>query len=349
MGESVDKYFDPKEPGSYAGASTYHRHHPQMKLEKLAEILSAYRGFTLHKPVRRRFPRNKTIVGGIDAQWDIDLSDMTKFADDNDNMKFLLCVIDVFSKKAWILPMKNKTPAEIIRAFEKLFTLTARRPRTIRSDKGGEFKNKAFDKFVKKHKIKYFITQNEETKAAVVERFQRTIKGKMWRYFKHNRTTRYIDVLDDLVSSYNNTYHRSIGMPPNDVKKEMEATIFRRLYKKPRLTKVKYKFKVGDYVRIISTRMIFRKAYEGDWTEEIFKVVKQILRDPPVYRVVDLNDELIEGTFYAFELQKVKFNEDIFIVEEIIKQRKRNGKTQYYVKWLGYPKTFNSWVDNFVE
>lgn len=351
----VKKYFDPKEPGSFAGASTFQRHHKDVK--DLGNILSGYRSYTLHKPVRRRFQRNITVVGGIDSQWDLDLSDLSKFSAQNDGYKFLLFAIDVFSKKLWVIPTINKTGPTLAKALEKLFSsLTDRRPKSIRTDKGGEFQNQPVSRVLKKYKIHYFTSQNEETKASIVERVQRTIKGRMWRYFTYKKTNRYIDVLDDLVESYNNTYHRSIGRTPNSVDSDNAVHVWDRLYSgggggsgDKRLRNTKFKFEIGDHVRIISTRMIFRKAYEGDWTEEIFKIVKRLPRHPPVYRIVDLNDDPIEGTFYGKELQKVKFDDQVFIVEEVLKQRRRNGKTQHFVKWLGYPKSFNSWVDGFIE
>ena len=346
--KNIDSYFDPSEPGSYAGATTYRRHHPKIKYKKLAEILSEYRGFTLHTPARVRFPRNKTIVGGIDSQWEVDLADVKRFADKNNGFRYWLCVVDVFSKKAWVQPIRSKKAPEVHHAFEKIFARTARRPKVIRSDKGGEFNNKELKKFLKTHKIDYFTSENEEIHASIAERFIRTIKGRVFRYFTHNQTDRYVDVLDMLVDSYNKTYHRSIGMPPNEVSKKNEVKIWRRLYGGAPLTNHNFKFKVGDNVRIQEHRATFRKGYEGAWTEEIFKITERLPRNPPVYRIVDYDDEPITGTFYEKELQKVKIKDDVFIVDKVIKQRRRKGKTEYFVSWLGYPKKFNSWTTTLV-
>ena len=349
MGSSkLDSYFDPNEPGSYAGATTYRRHHKNIKYNELADILSGYRGFTLHAPARVRFPRNKTIVGGIDAQWEVDLADMQRFADKNNGFKYWLCAVDVLSKKAWVQPIRSKKAPEVHQAFEKIFAKTNRKPLTVRTDKGGEFNNKALKKFFQKYKIKYFTSENEEIHASIAERFIRTIKGRVFRYFTHNRTDRYIDVLDKLVESYNKTYHRSIGMPPNEVNDDNEVKIWHRLYGGLQLTNYNFKFSVGDHVRIQEHRATFRKGYEGAWTEEIFKIVKRLPRHPPVYRIVDYDNEPITGTFYENELQKVKMLDDIFIVDKVLKQRRRNGKTEYFVSWLGYPKKFNSWTTNLL-
>ena len=348
MDKVVKSYFDPSEPGSFAGASTYRRHHPGIKYSKLAEILSEYRGYTLHKPIRKRFQRNKTIVGGIDAQWDIDLADVSLLADKNDGFKFWLCLVDVFSKKAWVQPLRSKKAPDVVAAFEKVFDRTIRRPRVIRSDKGGEFKNKSLREFLKKHNIDYFTSQNEEIHASIAERFIRTIKSKAYRYFHHNRTDRYVEVLEKLVSSYNDTYHRSIGMSPNKVTKTQEPEIWSRLYGASPLSSQKYKFNIGDQVRIADQHAAFKKGYEGGWSEDVFKISERLPRNPPVYRIVAWDDEEIIGTFYEKELQKISITDDVFSVEKVIRQRRRNGKTEYFVKWLGYPAKYNSWIDTLL-
>ena len=350
VGESLE-YFDPKVPGSYAGASTFQKHHPQYKLDDLYHILGQYRSYTLHRNARRRFPRNKTYTGGIDSLWDIDLTDMQSHADVNDGYRYIFLAIDVFSKKAWGIPIRSKNGPTLAKAWETLFTMTNRRPESVRSDKGGEFKNSHVMRFFRKHNINYYTSQNEETKANFVERFQRTLKGKMWRYFTHHGSYRWVDVLDDLIQSYNNTYHRSIGMTPNQVSTENEVEVYDRLYgePKPKQKKPGFKFKVGDTVRISAHRMIFDKAYEPNWTEEVYTVSERINRDPPVYRLKDLSSKDIVGTFYEFELQKVDISSNVFAVEKIIKTRTRRGKKEYLVKWRGYPKEFNSWTDEVVD
>lgn len=347
MGKLPVEYFVPEQPGSFSGISRFQKHHPQYSLDELSEVLSGYRSYTLHKPVRKKFPRNKTRVHGIDSVWDIDLSDLSKYAKFNDGFKYLFCITDIFSKKSWIIPITSKTAPELLRAWQHLFDITDRRPESVRSDKGGEFRNRLLDNFFKSNRINYYVTQNEETKAAVSERFQRTMKNKMWRYFTHNRTYRYIDVLDQLVDSYNNTYHRSIGMTPNEVTSKNAIKVRKRLYGYVGKTE-KFAFEVGDHVRIVSTKWAFQKAYEGQWTEEMFIVVERIKRIPPVYRIKDLNGELIKGTFYKNELQKIRIDDNVFIVEKVLKERRHRGKQQYFVKWLGYPSSFNSWVDNLI-
>ena len=341
MGKPILKYLKPSEAGSFAGLNTYQRHHPPADL-------SGYRTYTLHKPVQRRFKRNKIIVAGIDALWEVDLSDMSKFSDENDGFKFIFCVIDVFSKFAWAITMKSKSAKENLRALESLFRKTNRRPVAIRGDKGSEFNNKLVQDFLKRNNIKFYTSQNEDVKCGVIERWQLSLKGRLWRYFTYTRKHRYINVLDDIVGSMNNTYHRTIGMPPTQVSKANEAKIWRRFYGGKMLSNHNFEFDVGDQVRISTSKMILKRSYERLWSEEVFIIHERLPRNPPVYRLIDLNQEIIKGTFYGKELQKVKLDSSVFIVEKVIKTRTRNRKKEYLVSWLGYPNSFNSWVDELM-
>ena len=149
-------------------------------------------------------------MGGLRQQWQADLVDLSKLKKVNNGMTFLLTVIDVFSKVAWCVPKKNKSAASLEAALDTTFSKGC--PKTLQTDQGLEFLNKSVQALLKKHGIHQLSTHNAETKASVVERFNITLKTRMWRYFTKHQTRRFIDVLQDLVQSYNNTPHRSIGM-----------------------------------------------------------------------------------------------------------------------------------------
>ena len=127
--------------------------------------LSEQDAYTLHKPVRRRFKRRRVVVGGQNQQWQADLVDVANLKKYNDGTKFLLTVIDVFSKRAWCVPLKNKVGATLERLLTENTTPTA-----LQTDKGTEFLNRPFQKLVETHGIHHFVTHNEETKASIVER-----------------------------------------------------------------------------------------------------------------------------------------------------------------------------------
>ena len=156
---------------------------------------------------------------------------------------------------------------------------------------------------------------------------------------------RYIDMLPDLVYSYNHSVHRSIKTTPADVTADNEKQVWRTLYDHNDDVKhVKYKFKIGDQVRISKMKRKFEKGYLPNFSKEIFTISKQVPRDPPVYKLKDYDGEELKGTFYDKELQKVIKSDDVYEVEKILKKHGRGRNVQYLVKWLGYPNKFNSWV-----
>jgi hypothetical protein len=284
----------------------------------------------------RKFHKRKVIVYGIDEIWGADLVDMQAFSKDNDGIKYLLCVIDIFSKYGWIVPLYDKTGKSVAAAFEKIFKCD-RKPLKLWVDKGKEFYNKD----VKSLCVELYSTENEE-KSCVIERYNRTMKEKMFKYFTANSTRRYVDVLDSMVKLYNNTRHSSIRMTPAEASKKQNEIAVRSYLNAGvfNTTPETSKFKVGDKVRTTVKKSIFEKGYTPRWTEEIFTVSKVQMSTPVTYKITDLNGEEIQGTFYGQELQKT--SQEIFRIEKVI--RRRGNKS--LVKWLGYPETFNSWVEN---
>ena len=180
-------------------------------------------------------------------------------------------VVDVFSKKAFIAYLKTKSSSDMIEAFERVMSKTDKFQK-LQTDMGREFLNRPFQNWLKQHRIEHFHTQNFDTKATIAERFIRTLKERLWRYFTYTNTRRYVEVLPALVESYNNTYHRVIGRAPNSVNAENQEAVWLTLYADPELRKPK--LKVGDQVRLSMTRMRFRKGYLPGWTDNCFKSLK---------------------------------------------------------------------------
>ena len=200
-----------------------------------------------------------------------------------------------------------------------------------------------FQKFLRENNIDFF-TVNSGLKASVVERFNRTFKNKMYKYFTAKNTLTYSDLLPKLVKSYNNTYHRSIKMKPSQVNKSNEATVWDTLYGNDVDKRVRYKFQVGDRVRISKVKRMLEKSYLLNFTEEMFTIYQRFARQVPVYKLKDDAGEILDGTFYEAELQKVIKENDVYRVEKVLRKRKRKGVVEYFVKWKGYPDKFNSWV-----
>jgi hypothetical protein len=319
-------------------------------LDELKRILSKEDSYTINKPAKTKFPTRKLIVYYVYEQLQADLVFMDNKqgapAKDNDGTKYLLTVIDVLSKFAWAVPLKDKTGKSIAEAFEPI--LDRAKPKLLQVDKGTEFYNKTFQEILEKHSVKMFST-NSDKKAQVVERFNRTLKLRMGKLFDAQNSFRYVDKLPDLVNNYNTTVHSTIKMKPVDaIKPENYDKLMTNYYanfpdsvlKGPS----KKKFTVGDIVKIPIYLSTFTKEMTGKWTRELFKVSKVNDTVPVTYNLIDLNNEPIEGTFYAEELQKIDKSvlDEPFKIEKVI--RKSKGKS--LVKYLGYPDSFNQWIDS---
>jgi hypothetical protein len=222
-------YYNPESPASFGGVYSIYRvvkdeGKHQISRNKIRLWLQKQDTYSLHKPVRYRFKRNRVIVGAIDEQLEADLVIMDSLSKYNNGFKYILTVIDVLSKYAWAEPIKTETGENLVKAFEKILK-KGRKPETFHTDKGTEFMNRKFQAFLKKHNIRVFTTQNE-TKASIVERFNRTLKTKMWIYFTAKNTLKYVDILQKLVKSHNHSRHRSIGMRPVDVNEDNESIVW---------------------------------------------------------------------------------------------------------------------------
>ena len=235
--------------------------------------------------------------------------------------------------------LPNSRRQTVVNGFQSILD-TGRSPEKLQTDKGTEFLNRNFQSFLKEKNI-HFFTTNSKLKASVVERFNRTLKTRMWKYFTAKNNRVYIDILQDIVHGYNNSYHRSIGRAPASASLLNVGQVRKKLYgnswTKPGR---KFKLNLGDQVRISNSRRTFKKGYHPSWTQEIFTVTKIIPRVPPVYRLRDYAKDKIKGVFYAEELQKIHKSDDIYKIEKILAEKKENGK----VKVLGYDKKFNTWV-----
>jgi Integrase core domain/Domain of unknown function (DUF5679) len=218
-------YYDPKT--GFSGINDLQR--KTGKSQKVVkEFLNQQDTYTLHKPARKFFKRERVYIHDIDEQWQSDLVEMIPYSKENCNFKYLLTVIDCFSKFGWAIPIKNKTGDETVRVFEVLFK--NRKPQKIQTDKGKEYYNSKLNKLFKDNDITHFSTESDK-KASIVERFNRTIKDKMWRIFTQNNNHKWIHIIDDLLKNYNNSYHRSIKMNPIEAsKKENRELIYNNLF-----------------------------------------------------------------------------------------------------------------------
>ena len=235
-------------------------------------------------------------------------------------IRFLLCVIDIFSKYAWVVPLNDKKGMTIVNAFQKILDDSmelhsksieakskGRKPNKIWADKGREFYNNSFKKWLKDNDIEMYSTHNEG-KSVIAKSFIRTSKTKMYKYTTSVSKNVYIDKSDDIVNEYNNTYHRTIKVKPVDVKNNAYIDSGKEVNDKDP------KFKVGEHVRISKYKNIFAKGYTPNWSEKVF-VIKEVKNTVPwTYVISDLNGKEIIETFYEKELQKT--NQQKFRIEK---------------------------------
>lgn len=306
--------------------------------------LRGQKAYTLHRPAINKFVRRPTIVAGIGEQVQADLVDVTTLSRANGGVKFLLTCVDVFSKRAWVFPLPNKKGSEVAEKLEALFNDA--KFRTMQTDKGKEFYNADVKRVLAAHGTSHFSTENDTIKAAVAERFNRTLRDRVYRHMTYKGTDEYVSALPDIVAGYNDSYHKTIGMAPNEVTRENQEEIWDRLNagarkrqwdaKKPRL-------EAGDTVRVSEARRAFTRGYTPNWTIEVFRVSEVLANHRPVvYRIRDLAGEDIDGTFYEQELQKVT-PPSSYAVEKVL--RRRNGGRELLVRWEGYPASFDSWIN----
>lgn len=293
----------------------------------------------LHRDVRRHFVRRKTQMRGIADTIQADLVEMIPHASQNRNMKYILTAIDVFSKMAYARPVKNKTGVEVAKALKSIFDEINRPIKNLHVDMGKEFYNETVTQLLNRYKINRYSTFST-MKAAIVERFNRTLKKSMWKRFSFQGTYKWLGILDELIEQYNNTKHRTIKMKPIEVNDSNEQRLLNTVYNYKTNVPWKIKFNVGDYVRLSKYKHVFEKGYTPNWTTEIFRIRKILYTDPITYLLVDFEGKEIEGGVYAEELQLVK-QPDVYLVEKILKRR----NNQVFVKWLGFDSKFNSWVD----
>jgi hypothetical protein len=338
-------YHDEKHPAGFSSYNNLRRHLPYtIKSSDIKLFLQEQESYTLHKKVLRKFERDFFFVTNIDDCWQMDLFDMQKFSTVNDGVKYILIVIDVLSKFMWCRCLKNKTGKLVTEAFEDIIQTGDRKPLKIQVDKGKEFINHTFEKYLKESDIHMYSTENSDIKCSIAERAILTIKSKIYRYFSHIGNTRYIDVIQDMVVAYNNTYHTSIKTIPSSVTEHNFLDVWNTLYSNKLFLKGnKPKYVIGDHVRISQERKAFRKSYNNTYTKEIFQICSVLNRRPIMYELVDLNKEKLKGRFYEKELQKV-LEPTYHKINEILRTRGTGRSKELYVSWEGYDSKFNSWI-----
>jgi hypothetical protein len=340
-------YYNPSYPSSFGGINQFYKSIKNNNLgisrNEVKEWLSSQEPYTSHRSLKRKFLRPKVIAPYKYYMMDFDTGYYEKYGNVNDGYKYFLIGIDILSHFVNVIPLKSLKADEVAKAMKNILEIN--QPYIVRTDKGSEFVNTIMKRLLKDRGVKHITTTNE-TKANYAERAIKTLKSKISKYFSSEQTHRWIDQIDNFVNNYNNSVHRSINISPQNALKENDSDLFNYQYNYNNILNQNPKLKLNDHVKISFMKKPFNKEYDEKWTNEIF-LISSVRNNQgiPLYSLKDFHNDQIEGTFYENELQKVLVNDDtVYKIEKILTKRKRKGKNEYLVKWLGWPEKFNTYV-----
>lgn len=301
-------------------------------------------GYELHKPARKNYLRRHVSLRGFKDLFEADLIDLYQYREENNGYKYILIVICCFSKYVFARPLETKKGNEITEAMHSILKSNEKKflkpPKFLHVDRGGEFYSAPFKKLMKNFKITMYST-GSKIKASIVERVNRTIKTILFREFSIQGSYKWVDILQDIIKRYNNSYHRTIKMIPSQVSPNDESYLLSIHNSNQTNRKIgKIKFKVGDVVRISKIKAIFEKGYIPNWSTELFEICEVCKTTPVTYKLNDIYGKPIMGGFYNEELQKT-LHPKVYLVEKVIKKK----GNKHFVKYLGFPDSENEWIN----
>lgn len=360
-----DIYYDGSHPAGYGTARDMYNQSQvdgrNYSYRDIKDWLETQETFTIFRQLPdKQISRPRVVVPQKQFMYDSDTCNMVRYEKSNNGYKYILFVIDILSRFCFSFPLKSLTGKEVARHLTSL--LKSKPCKFFRNDGGSEYSNKWVKDLFKNNGITQITTKNQ-TKAAFAERLIKTIKSVLRKYMYASNTFKWHDKLADVTHGYNHSYHRIIKMSPIDALKTEDSVLWRNQYlptsKSRKLTKPKYlrkdkrkkqiglyKFNIGDTVRLARYRNVFTRAYDENFTHEVFTITTRSYKQGiPVYTIKDFANDSIDGVFYEPELLKTKVNSDtVYKIEKLIRKKIIKGKKHWLVKWWGWPKKFNSFV-----
>ena len=332
----------PARVGQYFGIS-------EARAKRILEHCDSY---NLHREYKKPRAYNPFYVHHRREQVQADLIDVSRLAVTNDDIKFLLLLIDIFTKRVWVYPLKNKSARAMTAALTSWLNSLDVVPKQLGTDRGLEFSNRSVQTLLTSRGVEW-LPLGGTMKAAVAERANKSLQMLMYKYLSAGETTRYLDKLQSLVHSYNSRPHRSLkGMTPDEGDEaanegRVQAIHHERYEKASRLRREKLPFRVGDVVRIKTASgkvSSSSRAYAEQFKGEYFRIVR-VNRTLPVamYYLRSLDtEEFIEGGFYGQELQKQRGQ--VYKIEKVLARRVRRGVAEIKVKWKDFGPRWNEWI-----
>ena len=253
------------------------------------------------KPPKRNYATNKTDVYFIDDIWSLDILDLKDYGPENNrNYRYVLVIIDNFSKFGWTIPLKNKIAQTIKDSFENILINSKRKPNLIESDRGKEFYNKIFQDFLNKNNIKLY-SRNSSFGSVYAERFNRTIRDLLKKIVIEQGNAKWIDILQAITKQYNNRVHSSTKLSPKDASlKKNEGYVYKNLLDKRK--KIKPKFQINDLVRTADLKKTFSKGDTTNWSYKLYKITEIINDSIPSYHIDNLKERYNESLLKKTDL-----------------------------------------------
>lgn len=307
-------YYDLKSPAAYSTPKILleeaKKEDRSVTMKFVEKWMSAQDVYTINRRQRKRFPRRKIITKGIDYLHQIDLLDVSKLAPYNGNVRYLLTMIDCFSRFAMVSPVKRKLGTHVAAAIENTYKTIGRLPMKAQSDQGGEFLSPEVKAVWRKYRIKWYYVSSS-TKAPIVERFNRFFRRLLMKSVFGQSRPRYLELLPDIVNYYNSKIHRVLGVSPNEVNKKNETELWFKQYGDYLSKRAIFKYELGDIVRITRKKTLFEKEVEPNWSERLYQVVYRRSTKPVTYKLSKPpNGTLLPGSYYEYQIQKIWINND---------------------------------------
>ena len=246
------------------------------------------------KPPKKNYATNKTDVYFIDDIWSLDILDLKDYGPENNRgYRYVLVVIDNFSKFGWTIPLKNKNAQTIKDSFENILISSKRKPNLIETDHGKEFYNIFFQDFLNKNNIKLY-SRNSSFGSVFAERFNRTFRDLLKKIVFEHGDAKWIDILPTITKQYNNRIHSSTKMTPIQASlKKIEGYVYKNLLDKRK--KVKPKFQIDDLFRTADLKKTFSKGDTTNWSYKLYKITEIINDIIPSYKINNLPERYNES------------------------------------------------------
>jgi len=352
--EIIRRYRTPGDPIAFGGVTALTQSVPHLSKKRAREILDHIDSYTLHRFFRSPTQYNPYFLYHRRAFIQSDLIDVQQLASQNDDIRFLLLIIDCFTRRIWVYPLQRKNAQQVLQAL-KLWLLRdggrRRRGRQVFSADGGkEFQNALVQNLLRHYNVELQLASGT-SKACYAERANRTIQDILYKYLSDAETSTYIDKLPALVRTYNQRGHRSLrylspaqaDLPRNEI--SVRAIAIKRYSaikpKKPR-------FQIGQVVRIKTSAKAVsssRRSYAEQFHGEYYRIQRINQRLPiPLYYIQSLDTlEHLEDGFYAEEITPVRSQR--FKIASVLAWRGRGRQRQALVRWQFFSPRWDTWVN----